>query len=255
LNNKRKRIGLALGGGVARGMAHIGVLTVLEREGIPIDFIAGTSAGSLIGALYCAGRSAAEIKAHTIKLNWLTFASPVWPSRGLVSFERLERWLVNELGDITFADLKIPFAAVAADLDTGFPVRLSSGRLAPAVRASCSVPGFVTPLEIDGRLLGDGSLADTVPVDILREMGADYVIGVDIFTSSIRPRWGPFGMGFTAMEILVQRAGGGIDTADCLISPRLGGETYLRFSKRERLFKLGEEAAEEKLPFILQALS
>jgi NTE family protein len=123
------------------------------------------------------------------------------------------------------------------------------------VRASCSVPGFVTPLEIDGRLLGDGSLADTVPVDILREMGADYVIGVDIFTSSIRPRWGPFGMGFTAMEILVQRAGGGIDTADCLISPRLGGETYLRFSKRERLFKLGEEAAEEKLPFILQALS
>jgi NTE family protein len=235
-------------------MAHLGVLAVLEREGVPIDFVAGTSAGSFVGATYCAGLSVEQIKEQATNMHWWDFARPVWPARGFVSFDRLERWLVRKMGDLTFADLETPFTAVAADLDTGEPVYLCEGRLAPAVRASCSVPGFVAPLEIDGRLLGDGSLADTVPVRALRAMGAEYVIGVDIFTSSIRPRWGPFGMGFTAMEILVRRAGGGIETADCLIAPRLGGETYLRFSQKERLYQLGKDAAEEKISCILHAI-
>jgi NTE family protein len=235
-------------------MAHLGVLDVLEREGVPIDFVAGTSAGSFVGATHCAGVSVAEIKEQAKALHWWDFARPVWPSRGIVSFDPLERWLVRMLGDLTFADLKTPFTAVAVDLDTGEPVYLNEGRLAPAVRASCSVPGFVTPLEMDGQLLGDGSLAETVPVGVLRAMGADYVIGVDIFASSIRPRWGPFGMGFTAIEILVRRAGGGIKTADCLIAPKLGGETYIRFSQKERLYQLGKEAAEEKISSILQAI-
>lgn len=246
----RKRVGLALGGGVVRGMAHIGVLTILEREGIPIDFVAGTSAGSLVGAMYCAGMSPVVIKEVATRIRWWNIARPVWPSRGFVDFQPLEFFLARELGDPDFTDLKIPFAAVASDLDTGDAVPLCKGRVAQAVRASCSVPGIVAPVEMDGRMLGDGSLADTVPVDILREMGAEYVIGVDIFTSSIRPRWGPFGMGFTAMEILIRRAGGGIEKADCLISPNLGGETYLRFSKKDRIYLLGEQAAEQALPAI-----
>jgi NTE family protein len=231
-------------------MAHLGVLAVLEREGIPIDFVAGTSAGSLVGATFCAGMSLSEIKELALRARWWNFARPVWPARGFVSFEPMEYWLEHVMGRLDFSDLKTPFVAVAADLNTGDPVFLCQGRLAPAVRASCSVPGFVAPIELDGRLLGDGSLSNTVPVDILRRMGADYVIGVDIFTSAIRPRWGPFGMGFTAIEILVQRAGGGIDTADCLIQPRLGGETYIRFSKREHFFRLGEEAALGKIDAI-----
>lgn len=252
--NRRKRVGLALGGGVVRGMAHLGVLAVLEQAGIQIDFIAGTSAGSLVGALFAAGIPVARIKEVAMGIHWWDLGRLVWPARGFVDFEPLERWLVRALGDLSFADLKTPFSAVAANLDNGQPVYLTTGRLAPAVRASCSVPGFVAPVEIDGQLLGDGSLSDTVPVEMLRRMGADYTIGVDIFTSSIRPRWGPFGMGFTAVEILVQRAGGGIEIADCLIQPRLGGHTYIRFSQRERLYRLGEEAALEKIDLIRAAV-
>jgi NTE family protein len=237
-----------------RGLAHIGVLSVLEREGIPIDYVAGTSAGSLIGAVYSAGLSVEEILEFATRLHWWNIARPVWPVRGFVSFDKMERWLVKELGDLDIADLKLPYAAVATDLRTGQPVCFRQGKLAPAVRASCSVPGVVTPVELDGHLLGDGSLANTVPVSVLREMGADFVIGVDIFQSSIHPRWGPFGMGFTALEILVQRAGGGIVQADCLISPELGGETYLRFSQKERLFDLGAKAAEGSLGCIREVL-
>ncbi|HEX7973517.1 MAG TPA: patatin-like phospholipase family protein [Anaerolineales bacterium] len=251
----RKRIGLALGGGVARGLAHIGVLTVLEKAGIPVDYVAGTSAGSIMGAMYCAGIPVEQIKSLTLKLRWWQLARPVWPRRGFVNFSPLARWLVANLGDLRIEDLKIPFTAVAADLASGEPVRLNSGPLAPAVQASCSVPGFVEPVELDGRLLGDGSLVDTVPVSILREMGAEYVIGVDIFASTIRPRWGVFGMGFNALEILVRRAGGGIGEADCLISPDLRGKTYLRLSKREEFFLLGEQAAQSHLERVVSDLA
>jgi NTE family protein len=244
---RRKKVGLALGGGVARGLAHIGVLSVLEKAGIPIDYVAGTSAGSLIGVTYCAGMDVEAIKAIALRMHWWRLARPVWPSRGFVSFDPLARWLVRELGDLHFSQLQTPYAAIATDLDTGESVTLCEGRVAPAVQASCSVPGFVVPVELNGRLLGDGSLANTVPVSTLRAMGADFVIGVDIFSAAIRKRLGPFGMGVNAIEILVQRAGGGIDDADLLIRPRLGGASYLRFSLREKYFKLGEEAALAKL--------
>jgi NTE family protein len=251
----RKRIGLALGGGVVRGLAHIGVLAVFQEAGIPIDFVAGTSAGSLVGASFCAGLDIEEIWSFAAGMRWWHIARPVLPLQGFVSFEPMEGWIVRELGDITFSDLKIPFTAVATDLNSGEPVILNEGRLAPAVRASCTVPGLVVPLELDGRLLGDGSLSNTVPVSVLRALGADYVIGVDIFSSSIRRRWGPFGLGFAALEILIQRAGGGLSEADCLITPDLAGATYFRFSKKEHLMKQGEKAAREKLDCIRQALA
>jgi NTE family protein len=253
--NSRKRIGLALGGGVVRGLAHIGVLAVLQQAGIPIDYVAGTSAGSLVGASFCAGMSIEAILDFAVKMRWWHIARPVLPVQGFVSFEPMERWIMSELGDLTFADLRIPFTAVATDLNSGESVILNDGRLAPAVRASCTVPGLVTPLELDGKLLGDGSLSNTVPVSILRAMGADYVIGVDIFTSSIRRRWGPLGLGFAALEILIQRAGGGITQADCVITPNLAGATYFRFSKKEHLMEQGEKAAREKVDCIRQALA
>jgi NTE family protein len=246
-SNNRKRVGLALGGGVVRGMAHIGVLSVLEEAGIPIDFIAGSSAGSVVGAIYATGGGAEYLLGLAISLRWWRLIRLVWPRRAFLSFQPLGDWLVRELGDVRFSDLKTPFTAVAADLNSGEPIYLSEGRLAPAVVASCSVPGIFEPAEIGGRILGDGCLAETLPVKILRQMGADYVIGVDIFSASFRTHWGPIGMGFNALEILLRRSGGGIADADCLIVPNLKGKTYLRFSKKEELFALGRDAGIEKL--------
>jgi NTE family protein len=250
VSKKQRRVGLALGGGVARGIAHIGVLQVLNEAGIEIDFVAGSSAGSIIGASYCAGRSIEEIFEIGMRMRWWHIARPVWPSRGLVSFAMLEKWLINYLGDLQFAQLHIPYAAVATDLDSGEPVVLQEGRLAPAIRASCSIPGIVTPVEIDGRVLGDGCLSDTVPVDVLRSMGADLVIGVDLFKTSMRPGWGAIGLGLVAIEILLQRAGGGIDDADILITPDLAGASYVRFSRREWFYKQGKIAATDALDTI-----
>jgi NTE family protein len=252
---RRMCVGLALGGGVVRGLAHVGVLSELIRAGIPIDLVAGTSAGSIIGAAYCTGVSIERIRAFSEYFRWRRFARLVWPVRGWISFDKLARLMISEFGDLKFSDLKTPFAVIATDLGTGEAVTLRQGRIAPAVQASCSVPGFVTPVEIDGRLLGDGSLVNTVPVSVLREMGADYVIGVDIFSSALRSRLGPFGLGMTAIEILVRGAGGGIREADCLISPELAGMTYLRFSQRKDLIRLGAESARAQLDGIRSALS
>ncbi len=247
----RTRIGLALGGGVARGLVHVGVLSVLEREHIPIDCVAGASAGALTGALYCAGMELDKIIELAQRMRWWHLASPVWPVQGFVSFEKMERWLVHLLGDRDLADLPIPFAVAATNLETGWPVTLKKGRLARAVRASCSVPGIVTPVEWDGQILCDGGVSNNLPVSAARELGADYVIGVDPFVlSPLRRGLGPFGIGFAAIEILVQHAGGGLREADCLISPKLSGTSYLRLSRGSALIALGEQAAEERLPLI-----
>jgi NTE family protein len=227
------------------------VLSVLLQANIPIDYISGSSAGSVVGAIYCSGCNIERLLQIAEKLRWWHIANPILPWRGLVSFAGLEKWLIRAIGDITFDQLRVPFAAMTTNLSTGEAVAIRSGRLAPAVRASCSVPGLVSPVVIDGRLLGDGSISDTVPVRILREMGADTVIAVDIFAPGIRPHLGAFGMGLNALEILVQNAGGGIKDANCLISPDLAGDTYLRFSRHEQLFLLGAKAAREKLPEIL----
>jgi NTE family protein len=251
----QKRIGLALGGGAVRGLAHLGVLTVLEREGISIDCVAGASVGAVVGAAHCAGLGAQQLKAIAAQLSWRRIASPIWPIQGFVSFTKLEHWLVDLLGDLDFADLAIPFAVVATDAESGAPVVLRAGRLAPAVRASCSVPGVVPPLKMNGRLLVDGGISDNLPVAAVRALGADYVIGVDICRPLIRPRRGPLGIGFAALETLVRRVGGGIETTDCLISPDLAGFSYVRFSQREELIARGIRAAEERLPLLRSALT
>ncbi len=250
----RKKVGLALGGGVARGIAHLGVIGVLEEAGVPIDLVAGTSAGAVIGAVYCAGYGLARATQVAAKMRWWKIASLAWPSEGFLSFRRMERFLVRALGDLTFADLKIPFSAVATDIDTGQEVDLCEGRLAPAVRASSSVPGAIQPVRLDGRRLVDGSLTNTLPVTVARRMGADYVIGVDIFPHFVRRGWGPFGTGFAALEILIQNAGGGLRQADCLICPDLAGTSYLRFSRWKFFYEQGRKRALEKLPHILAAL-
>jgi NTE family protein len=163
--------------------------------------------------------------------------------------------LIDELFDSPeFEDLKIPFAVVATDIDADDAVIISQGKLGSAVEASCSVAGLVAPVQRDGRRLADGIFVNAVPVSVVQEMGADYVIGVDVFQPVIRPRWGFISHLVNAFEIVLRHSGGGLESADCLISPDIGGYTYLRFSKRDQLIEKGRQAAEGKVGQIKQAL-
>ena len=188
----RKRIGLALGGGAVRGFAHIGVIQVLLREGIPIDCVAGTSVGSIIGAAYCTGMPLDEIITASKKINWRNIVRPHWGTDGIVSFRGI-RTLIDEMFDTpTFEGLQTPFAAVATDIDADVGVVISQGKVAPAVEASCSVSGLVAPVEWNGMRLADGIFVNAVPVSVVKEMGADYVIGVDVFKPADPPALGVY---------------------------------------------------------------
>jgi len=254
-DNSRKRVGLALGGGAARGLAHIGVLSVLEEARIPIDFIAGTSMGAMIGAAYCAGIEIPQLLENTASTTWWQISSPTWPRHGWLSFEKMEHWVTGLIGDVDIRDLAIPFAAVATDIETGQRVILREGPVGKIIRASCSVPGIIEPLEYDGRLLCDGGISDNLPDYAARLLGADYVIGVDVFAPAFRTFLGPAGALLAAVETLVQHAGGGDLDADCLIIPDLIGTSYIRLSKYMDIIAAGERAALEMLPVIQAALA
>lgn len=255
--NGRFKVGLALSGGVARGPVHVGVLSVLDREGIPIDCVAGVSAGSIVGAAYCAGLPMKEMRDLASRWGWRHVASPTWPRYGLLSFGKMEHLIVDLLGDLDIRDLAIPYATVVTDLDKGEQVVLREGRLATAVRASCSVPGFVTPVQLDGHWYCDGGVADNLPVDAVRQMGADFVIGVDLFVPHYSRRLGPFGAGSAAIQTLVRQAGGGFKDADCLIQPDISGHSYLDFSRKksEQYIALGAAAAQKAIPALKAILN
>jgi NTE family protein len=256
MDEQRKRVGLALGGGGARGLAHIGVLRVLEREGIPVDLIAGTSVGSLVGAAYAAGWRAERLEEMSGRIRWRDLARPTWPHNGIVSFARLEAFLVRILGDLTFNDLTIPYTAVASDLVSGELVLLNEGRLAPAVRASCSVPGVVTPLKKDGRLLVDGGMVNNLPISVVRGMGADVVLAVGLVTPSGERPKGLVATGVAAVEHLVVGAGDDPATADVYLAvPLWGLGSLVRLSAREALIALGQQVAAGALPAIRAVLS
>ena len=248
--NGRKRIGLAMGGGSVRGVAHLGVLEILLREGIPIDYMAGTSAGSILAALYCGGLTLEEMHKYAPYVNWRRLTTPniSLSGNGFFRLDKLARWLVMLLGDKDLAETDPPLAIVTMDAETGERVVLTEGPLAKAVQASCSIPMVFQPVEWNGRLLSDGGLVDNLPVLAARQIGADYVIGVDIFQPIYTRGFGILGRGITAIETLVQHAGGGLALADCLIMPNLAGKSYWRFSQFDSLYALGRAAAENCLP-------
>ena len=178
------KIGLALSGGGARGLAHIGVLRALEREGIPVDLLAGTSMGGVIAAGYAAGLDPAYLEQEALRMggwrNLLPLVDRSLPGLGLLKGERVREYFVHHLGDRTFADLRVPLALVVVDLLTGEEVALTSGQVADAVRATVSLTGVLAPVRLGGRLLVDGGLLNNIPADVVRRMGADVVIAVDV---------------------------------------------------------------------------
>lgn len=179
----KKKIGFALGGGSARGLAHIGVLKVLEEQGIFPDVIAGTSIGAIIGALYAGGHKPGEMEQLVLGLNWkklITLVDMTFPVSGLFQGKKVVALLKSIIGDLKFEQLKYSFSCVATNIINGEQVVLREGSLLEAIRASISIPGIFTPVLISGKYLVDGGLVNSVPVSICREMGADIVIGINV---------------------------------------------------------------------------
>ncbi|MFH1662351.1 MAG: patatin-like phospholipase family protein [Chloroflexota bacterium] len=180
---KKRKVGLALGGGGGRGMAHIGVLEVLEKESIHIDMVAGTSAGAAIGALFAQGKNADDIKALARNWDWKHRAQIIdlaLSKSGFIAGKKVKEFLKSIIGDVEFSDLKLPFACVATDVITGEEVVINQGSVLEAVRASISMPIIFTVVKWQGRYLVDGGLVNPVPVSVLKDMGADFIIAVNV---------------------------------------------------------------------------
>lgn len=198
---RRYKIGLALGSGSARGLAHIGVLRAINEAGINIDVIAGTSMGALIGAVFAAGKLDG-LTARFFEFDWksiITLLDPVFPRSGLIDGQKITDFVRTHVTATNIEDLQIPFRTVATCIMSGEEVVFGTGDLIEAVRASISVPGIFTPVRSDGRVLVDGGLVNPVPVSVVRDIGADLIIAVDlnhdIVASRVyRPDPRPFGM-------------------------------------------------------------
>jgi NTE family protein len=252
-------IGLALGGGFARGIAHIGVLKVLEEEAIPISLMAGTSVGALIGAAYCSGVTIPELEQIATRVRFKHFARWTLSRYGFASNERMINFLSSILKVKTFEELQIPLAVTATDFSTGAGAVFHSGPLVDPVRASCAYPGMFLPVKIRGRLLVDGMLAYAVPTVPLREMGAHRVLAVHLKGSWANPDAGPrhlfdvIGQCFAIaqeMNCNVWKA-----AADLVLDPDVNGYRYDDFERSTDLIRAGEMATRAALPEIRKWLA
>ena len=247
-------IGLALGGGFARGIAHIGVLKVLEQEDIPISLVAGTSVGALIGAAYCSGVTIAELEEMAARVRFKHFARWTLSRYGFASNERMIKFLSSILKVKTFEELRIPLAVTATDFSTGAGTIFHSGPLVDPVRASCAYPGMFLPVKIRGRLLVDGMLAHAVPTVPLREMGAHKVLAVHLKGTWTNGDTGPrhlfdvIGQCFAIAQEM--NCGVWKAAADLVIDPDVNGFKYDDFERSAELIRSGETAARAALPEI-----
>ena len=244
-------IGLALGGGFARGIAHIGVLKVLEQEGIPIRVVTGTSVGALIGACYCSGLSLAEMEEVARNSRFTSFARWTLSRYGFASNDRMVTFLTQTLKCKTFEELRIPLGVTATDFNTGEGVVFHSGSVIDPVRASCAYPGMFLPVEIRGRYLVDGMLSHPVPTRPLRDMGADRVLAVHLkgaWSNGGPPRhlFDVIGQSFAIAQ--EKMASLWRSAADLIVEPDVAGFGYDDFKRAGDLIKVGEVAMRKALP-------
>jgi NTE family protein len=257
---KRLRIGLALSGGAARGIAQVGVLRALAEHNIPIDCIAGTSAGALVGGVLASGMALSEIESIGRSLRWRDIGRMTMSRMGVQSNERLEKYLRERLPITRFEDLPIPFAAVATDLQLGTGVVMQGkGDVPFAIRASCAIPGWYVPVtDEDGRQLVDGGLVANIPSDVARAMGADIVIAVDVNAEGaafLGPSLSIISVVLQSMMV-VQRTASlyQLSVADVVIKPRVGHIRWDEMSRGEELISAGYEAGLESIPDIQTAI-
>jgi NTE family protein len=252
----KPKIALVLGGGAARGFAHVGVIRALEQEKIPIDLIVGTSVGSLIGAIYAYDMNSMELEwtAFTLEKDSLFDYGLMnaFTGMGAAKGDKLEDFVKSKVPVVNIENLKIPFAAVATDLNRGTRVILDKGSVARAVRASSAIPGVFPPVDHQGKMLVDGGVIDNVPVAVAREKGADIVIAVDISEQVIN-----FNI-TNVMDVMLQsitimgaeNAKTKRKDADVVISPKIGDVGMQDFTQKKRCLLAGIEATHKMMPDI-----
>jgi len=265
---KPPKIGLALSSGAARGFAHIGVLKALKEASIPVDMVAGTSMGALMGACFAREGEINAVEEIAINTGWRKLVRLLDPKlgslrKGLIRGRRIEELLHSLIGDVDFRDLRIPFAAVATDVNTGETVVLRKGSVIEAVRASISTPGIFVPVTLEGRCLVDGGLTNPVPADIVRDMGAKFIIAVNVLVEpqkrgrAVSPPKGDemaevpniFNTLIQSIYIMEHEiVSTRIPRADIIISPDVSRIESFEFHKGEEAILAGYEAARNALP-------
>ena len=254
---RKPRVALALGGGAARGFAHIGVIKALETSGIGVDVVVGTSAGSVVGALYAAGHGPFELQKLAIQLDEAAVTDWSLFDRGLIKGEALERFINTHVGGRPIEGLRRRFAAVATDLQSGEPIVFQRGNTGTAVRASSSIPGVFPPVTIGGREYVDGGLVAPIPVRAARGLGADLVIAVDI---SGRPSGKTKAGSLDVLLDTISIMGGALGktelaVADVLIRPELRGLPATNFQQRHEAILEGEKAGFAAIPRVREAIA
>lgn len=246
------KIALALGGGAARGFAHVGVLKVLEAQGIVPDIVVGTSAGSLVGALYAAGHRGFDLQKLALQMDEATVSDWSLPNRGIIKGEQLQDFVNQAVGNRPIEKLDKLFAVVATDLQSGERIVFRRGNTGMAVRASSSIPGIFQPVSISGREYVDGGLTSPIPVKVAKSLGADIVIAVDIGS---KPAYGKVSGTIDVLlqtfSIMSQSLGAQeLSLADVVIRPNTGIIGATDFESRHLAILEGEKAAQEALPLI-----
>ena len=255
---RRLKLGVALGGGFARGLAHIGVLKALEEAQIPLDFVAGTSVGAIVGACYCSGLSAAEMEEIARAIRFKHFARWTLSRYGFCSNDRMTQFCARVLKFSSFEELKIPLAVTATDFCSGEAVVFQQGPLVPAIRASCAYPGMFLPVEIEGRSYIDGMLAYAVPTTPLRRMGAEFVLGVHLsahWSECRTPRhlFEVIGQCFSIAQARMSDVWK--KDADLVLEPDVRGFSYDCFDCAKELIAIGESSARSIVPQLRELLN
>jgi NTE family protein len=246
------RIGIALGGGAAKGFAHIGVIKMLEANGFRLDVVSGTSAGSVVGAFYASGMDAFQMQQHAVALDEASIRDVTLFNGGLVRGQKLQDYVNKMVGNRAFDRMNKPFAAVSTQLETGERTVFVRGNIGQAVRASCSIPGVFEPVKIGDFHYVDGGIVSPVPVDAARQLGADFVIAVDISTRTTgKTPTNLLGVVNQSITIMGQTLGEQeLARADIVIRPQVNDIGPADFEQRARAIVEGEKAALVALPQI-----
>lgn len=259
----RKKVGLVLGGGGPRGLAHIGVIKVLEENNIPIDFIAGTSIGAMIGGFYAHTRDIKKVEEIALGVSKRKIFSLLDPSfkDGLLGGDKIKKFIENNIDKVDFDDLKIPLSIVATDFKSGEAVIIDNGDVASAIRASISLPLIFKPIKRGGKLLVDGGLSLPVPVEVVRDMGADLIIAVnlnaDFFSDNdnAEKKLTLYKTAENSINLLQHNLSyQNVRGADIVIVPKVGKTSWTKFLDGGEVIVTGEDSTREMIPQIKEML-